>query len=98
MKKKKNNSKDLGPGKTRTQQNEDTAKRGPGKTHRGGNIADVTFVADTKNVSANLQKRFLWPRGAQQCCRVLPRTGNIVGHNVPATMYPRFAGALVHTK
>ena len=33
------------------------------------------------NVSENLQEHFLCPRGAQQCCCVLPRTGNIVGRN-----------------
>ena len=54
-----------------------------------------TCVLDTKNVSENFQKHFLCPRGAQQCCHVLPRTGNIVGHNVAATMCPRFAGALL---
>ena len=41
---------------------------------------------------------FLCPRGAQKCCRVLPRTGNIAGHNVAATMCPRFAGAYGFTK
>ena len=39
-------------------------------------------VLDAWSVSENLQKHFLCPRGAQQCCRVLPRTGNIAGHNV----------------
>ena len=52
------------------------------------------WVLDTKNVSENVQKHFLCPRGAQQCCLVLPRTGNIAGHNVAATMCPRFARAL----
>ena len=47
-----------------------------------------------KNVSEKIQKHFLRPRGAQQCCRVLPRTGNIAGHNVAATVCPRFARAL----
>ena len=74
------------------------------QTHCGGNIDGVimfpkrwlvlpraTFVADTKNVSKNLQKHFSCPHGAQQCCRVFPRMGNIVGHNVVAT---RLAGAL----
>ena len=51
-------------------------------------------VLDTTNVSANLQEH-LCLRDVQQCCRVLPRTGNVVGHNVAATMCPRFAGALV---
>ena len=46
----------------------------------------TTFVADTKNVSENLLKHFLCPRGARQCCRVLPRAGNIGRHNVTATM------------
>ena len=50
-------------------------------------------VLDTKNVSENLQKHFLCPRSAQQCCLVLPRTGNIAWHDVAATMCPRFAGA-----
>ena len=48
-----------------------------------------------KNVSENLQKHFLCPRGLQQCFRVLPRTGNIVGHNVAATLCRlRFAEVL----
>ena len=32
----------------------------------------------------------LSPRGAQQCCHVLPRTGNIVGQNVAATLMWEF--------
>ena len=83
------------------------APAGPGKTriHCGGSIVNssiflkcrivlprATFVMDTKNVFGNLQKYFC---GAQQCRRVLPRAGNIAGHNVAATMCPRFAGALV---
>ena len=43
-------------------------------------------VLDTKNVAENLQKHFLCPHGAQQCCRILPWTGNIAGHNVASTM------------
>ena len=54
----------------------------------------ATFVSDTKNVSEKLQKHFLWPHVAQQCCLVLPRTGNIAGHSVAATMCPRFSRAL----
>ena len=54
----------------------------------------ATFVADT-NFVCRPQKHFLWPRGAQQCCCVLPRTGNKAGHNVAATMCPRFSGARV---
>ena len=38
--------------------------------------------------------RSMCPRCAQQFCRVLPRTRNIVGHNVAATMCPRFAATL----
>ena len=54
-------------------------------------VADTNFcVPDTKDVSENVQKKFLWPRGTQQC--VLPRTGNIVGHSVAATMCARFSG------
>ena len=50
---------------------------GKTRTHCGGNIAEpwscfpnVEFVADTKNVSENLQKPFLCPVSVQQCCRV----------------------------
>ena len=62
----------------------------------------ATFVSDTNFVSWT-QRTFLKMfrniscvrrRGAQQCCLVLPRTGNIAGHNVAATMCPRFARAL----
>ena len=37
----------------------------------------TTFVADTGNISENLQKHFLCPRDTQQCCHILPWTGNI---------------------
>ena len=47
-------------------------------------------VLDTKIVSENLQKHLLCPRGAEQCCRVLPRAGNIAEHNVAAAMCLRF--------
>ena len=50
-------------------------------------------VLDTKNVSENHRKHFLCLRGAQQCCLILPQTGNIAEYNVAATMCPRFAGA-----
>ena len=43
----------------------------------------------------SLQKHFLCPRGAQQCCLLLPRTGNILGHNIASTMCPRFAQGLI---
>ena len=42
-------------------------------------------VLRAKSASGNLQKHFLSSRGAQQCCRDLQRTGNIVEHNVAAT-------------
>ena len=55
-------------------------------------VADTSFVSwYTKNVSERLQKYPLCPRGMQQCCGILPRTGNNEGHNVAATMCPRFA-------
>ena len=44
-----------------------------------------------KNDFENLQKHFLCPRGAHQCCHVLPPMGNIVGHNVAAAMSPGLA-------
>ena len=53
-------------------------------------------VLDAKKVSENLQKCFLCPCGMPQCCRVLPQTGIIIGHNVGATMCPCFAGPLLH--
>ena len=63
-------------------------------TTRATFVADANFVSWTqKNVSENIQEYFLCPRGAQQCCRVLPRAGNIVGHNFAPTMCPRFSGA-----
>ena len=55
-----------------------------------GSIDDHIIVADT-NVSENLQKYFLCPRGMQQCCNVLSWTCNIAGHNVATTMCPCFA-------
>ena len=64
---------------------------------RSASRATLFCVLNTKIVSENLQKHFLCPRGAQQCCRVLPRTGNIAGHNVAATLCPRFAGPSLPT-
>ena len=56
-------------------------------------VADTNWVSWTqKNVSESLQKHFLCWRGAQQGCRVLPRTGNIVGHSVSATVCPHLLG------
>ena len=46
----------------------------------------ATFVADTKNVSENLQNHFSCPHGVQQCCRLFPWTGNIPGHSYGDTI------------
>ena len=60
----------------------------------------ATFVADTnflswtqQNVSESLRNISCVRAARNNVAAFLPRTGNIAGHNVTATMCPRFAGA-----
>ena len=51
---------------------------------RAQHLWRTQFCVMDKKISENLQKHFLYPRGAQQCCSILWRTGNIAGQNVPS--------------
>ena len=73
-------------------------------TQCGGSIADIimlpiifmwtrfatcaTFVSNT-NLCPGHKNLFLCQCSVQQCCSILPRSGNIAGHNVAATMFCR---------